>query len=222
MSGLGAGVAAGYDAVAETYAERLADELTRKPLERALLQAYAEQVRAAHPDGVVADVGCGPGHVTAFLAEHGLQPLGVDLSPQMVAVARRRQPELRFEVGSVLDLDAADAAWAGAVALYSLIHLDDAELRQALRELHRVVRPAGLLLLAVHTQHLEHPDAEVLHVDDLWGHAVDLDFRFRRLDVLAGRAETAGFTVAARLEREPYGGVEAPTRRAYVLLRRPG
>jgi SAM-dependent methyltransferase len=139
----------------------------------------------------------------------------------MVAVARRREPRLRFSVGSVLDIDAADASWAGAVAFYSLIHLDDTDMRRALAELCRLVRAGGLVLVAVHTEHLEHPGAAVTRVEDLWGHAVELDFRYIPAATLAATAEGAGFEVAAVLEREPHRAVEAPTRRAYVLLRRP-
>ena len=124
-------VASDYDAVAQDYADRVAGELDGKPLDRALLRAFAEQLRAQQvataqvsdgrpraglPDAVVADVGCGPGHVTAVLARHGLDVLGLDVSTGMVTVARRRQPELRFAVASVLDLPVPDGAWAGAVA----------------------------------------------------------------------------------------------------------
>ena len=216
------GVTDDYDEVAETYAERLGDELAGKPLDRALLRAFAEQVRAGGDHGVVADVGCGPGHVTAFLAGLGVPAVGIDVSPGMVAVAQRREPGLRFTVGSVLDIDAADGAWAGAVAFYSLIHLDDAEMGRALTELHRVVRAGGPVLVAVHTEHLEHPGAAVTRVEDLWGHAVALDFRYLPAQALAGAAAAAGFAVTAVLEREPYPAAEAPTRRAYLLLRRPG
>ncbi len=65
---------ASYDAVAAAYAEALSDELRRKPLDRALLTAFAEQVRAG---GRVWDVGCGPGHVTMFLAGLGLHAVAI-------------------------------------------------------------------------------------------------------------------------------------------------
>ena len=55
--------------------------------------------------GPVADVGCGPGHVTAFLKNHGLDVFGVDLSPGMIAQARAAHPELRFDIGSMTDFD---------------------------------------------------------------------------------------------------------------------
>ncbi|HJY25727.1 MAG TPA: class I SAM-dependent methyltransferase, partial [Actinomycetes bacterium] len=82
---------AGYDAVAEPYASRFRDELRHKPVDRALLSAFAEQVRRERP---VADIGCGPGQVTRFLHESGLDVVGMDLSPRMVEVARRDNPGL--------------------------------------------------------------------------------------------------------------------------------
>jgi SAM-dependent methyltransferase len=64
----------------------------------------------------VSDAGCGPGHVTAHLRKLGLDAFGIDLSPAMIDVARREHPELRFEVGSMTDLELADASVAGLLA----------------------------------------------------------------------------------------------------------
>ncbi|WP_198654485.1 class I SAM-dependent methyltransferase [Nocardia aurea] len=110
-----------YDTVAADYAELLRDELDTKPLDRAMLAAFAELVQA--PDaGQVADLGCGPGRITAHLQSLGVNAFGIDLSPQMVAVARRSHPDLRFEQGSMTALDLADGAVGGAVAWYSTVH----------------------------------------------------------------------------------------------------
>src|SRR3712207_2760649 len=91
-------VRAAYDAVAGAYDAELRDELDAKPLDRALLTALTE---LAGP-GPIADVGCGPGHVTRFLAAWHAEVLGIDLSPGMIAVARDRSPGLAFAVGSML------------------------------------------------------------------------------------------------------------------------
>jgi ubiquinone/menaquinone biosynthesis C-methylase UbiE len=85
-----------YDTVAVDYADLLRTALAAKPLDRALLAAFAEMVQAAG-GGPVADVGCGPGWVTAHLHSLGLDVFGIDLSPAMLAVARRDHPELRFD-----------------------------------------------------------------------------------------------------------------------------
>ncbi len=72
---------ASYDAVAGDYAERFRDELAAKPLDRAMLAAFAELVRASGA-GPVADIGCGTGRVTAHLNElHGNVAAGLPAGP---------------------------------------------------------------------------------------------------------------------------------------------
>ena len=115
---------ASYDVIANGYAERFRDELAAKPLDRAMLAAFAEMVRASGA-GPVADIGCGPGRVTGYLNDLGLPVFGIDLSPAMIAIARRTYPGLRFEVGSMLVLDLPDAALGGVLAWYSVIHIPD-------------------------------------------------------------------------------------------------
>lgn len=205
----------GYDTVAGAYAAQLRDELDGKPLDRALLAALLEQRPAGSPVG---DLGCGPGHVTGWLAAHpaahGATAVGVDLSPGMIEVARREQPGAEFRVGDLLSLPAADGEFGALIAFYSIIHLRPGELPGALAEMYRVLAPGGLALLAFHA------GAEVRHVTDWLGHEVEIDFRFHQAaDVIAALA-TAGFTVQAQLERAAYPA-EVDTRRAYLLAARP-
>jgi SAM-dependent methyltransferase len=212
-------VSASYDAVADAYTDRVHDELRNKPLDRALLTAFAEQIATSSGAGArVCDVGCGPGHVGAYLSAAGLSVTGIDLSPAMVEKARTLHPDLTFEVGTMTALDAPDGVWHGIIAFYSLIHLTgDDEVRAALREFHRTLAGDGMLLVAVHLG--EHGDA-IVHADDMMGVSVDMDFRFFDADWLAGELEGAAFAVEARLVRSPYPGVEVQTTRAYLLARR--
>ncbi|HEX4255796.1 MAG TPA: class I SAM-dependent methyltransferase [Streptosporangiaceae bacterium] len=206
-----------YDAVAGAYADGLRDELAGKPLDRALLTALIEQsqLEPAAAGPVVGDLGCGPGHIAGWLAAHGATAVGVDLSAGMIEVARREQPGAEFRVGDLLSLPAADGEFGAVVAFYSIIHLAPGELPAALAEMHRVVRPGGLALLAFHI------GTDVRHFSDWLGHQVDVDFRFYEPDDVAALLEAAGFTVAARLERRAYPA-EVDTRRAYLLAARPG
>ena len=206
---------ASYEAVAGAYAEAMSDELRRKPLDRALLTAFAEQVReVARGNARVWDVGCGPGHVTAFLAGLGLHAAGVDLSDGMVAEARKRHPDLEFSTGSMTALPAPDASWDGLVSFYSLIHMiGDADLRAALAEYRRVLADGGLLLLAVHA------GQEVRHSTDWFGAEVDVSFRFFDPAWLSTELEHAGFAVESLTRRQPYPGAEVATPRAYFLAR---
>jgi SAM-dependent methyltransferase len=199
-----------YNAVAERYARGFRDELARKPLDRAVLACLIEQAEEGVP---IADVGCGPGHVSAWLASHGTTAVGIDLSAGMIAVGRREYPEVEFREGDFLALPAAAGEFGAVVALYSIIHLEPSELGRAWDEIHRVLRPSGLLLVAFHV------GSEVRHRAEWWGHAVDVDFRFFEPPDIAETLEAAGFVVEVRLERTSYPE-EIETRRAYLLARR--
>lgn len=199
-----------YDAAARVYAERLADELDHKPLDRHLLNRFAEAVQG---QGIVADLGCGPGHVAAYLHGRNVATIGFDLSPGMVREAARLHPRIDFRVGDFAALDLPDARLAGAVAFYAIVHLDPSELGQVLAEWRRVVVPGGPILIAFHVGN------ETVHVDDLWGAPVSLDFRFHAPDEVVEAFEAAGFAVTERVEREPYEGMEYPSRRSYLFAR---
>ena len=145
-----------------------ADELDEKPFDRWLLARVA-WLAGELP---VVEVGCGPGHVAAFLAATGTEVTGVDLSPGMVDEARRRHPEVAFEVGDLTRLmrPPTAAGWGAVVGWYSLIHLAPSEIAGAVGALARVVAPGGWVALALHA------GAAVRHVEDWWDHPVDLDF----------------------------------------------
>jgi trans-aconitate methyltransferase len=160
---------ASYDAVADEYTRRIANELEHKPFDRDLLDRFARELAGRGP---VCDLGCGPGHVTRYLHERGVDVFGLDLSPAMVAEAQRLNPAIPFQQGDMHALDAPDAAWAGIAALYSLIHIPRAEQVGVLRELRRVLMPGGPLLLSFHI------GSEVRHLDDWWGRPVSVDFIF--------------------------------------------
>jgi SAM-dependent methyltransferase len=190
-------VRAGYDAVAPAYHAQFADELDHKPLERGLLDAFCD----LSPDGTVADIGCGPGHITEFLAARRDDVVGMDLSPGMIEIARRHNPRLRFEVASMLRLPVPDGALAGVVAIYSIIHLDPAERGQAFAEFARTLAPDGLLRTFL-------------------GQSVDMDGYFLDPSVVTADLVANGFRVQARLDREPIADIEFASRRCYILARR--
>ena len=205
-------VRASYDRVAEEYARRIAGELHHKPLDRSLLDRFAARVRDRGP---ACDLGCGPGHVAAYLHARGVRMCGVDLSPQMLEQARRLHPDVEFREGDMTALDSPDAAWAGVIALYSLIHLPRPSVEPALREIRRVLQPSGVLLVGFHL------GTETLHVEELWGHQVVLDFVMFQTEEMAGYLRAAGFEVEVMVERDPYPDVEVQTRRGYIVARNP-
>jgi SAM-dependent methyltransferase len=219
VAGMSDAVRASYDAVADEYEKRIAGELAGKPLDRALLAAFAELVPSELPIG---DVGCGPGHVAGHLAELGCDTVGIDLSPAMVDIARRRYPALRFQAASMLELPVADGAWGGAVAMYSIIHLTAQERRAACRELGRVVRPGGTVMIAFHVSDAAHEPGDAIDEDEFLGQRIELTMHFLRPDDVAADLRASGFGEVARMLREPDPAVEYPSRRCYLIARRAG
>lgn len=186
-----------YDTVAVSYADQLRDVLAGKPYLRAILTLFADMVRAAG-GGPVADVGCGPGHVTANLRELGVDAFGIDLSPAMIDVARCDHPGLQFEVGSMTDLDLADASVAGLLAFWSLIHVPDDEVPIVFGHFRRVLRPGGPLLLGFHVG-----DGSRLKTEGYGGHPMKVHVHRRPPARVGGWLRDAGFTVEAQILLDP-------------------
>ncbi|BCY04971.1 class I SAM-dependent methyltransferase [Actinoplanes sp. L3-i22] len=198
-----------YDTVARPYATLLKDELRQNPWDRAVLAAFAEVVT-----GPVLDAGCGPGRLTGHLADLGLAVGGLDLSPEMIAVARETHPLLEFTVGSVLDLDLPEASLGGVVAWYSLIHTPPEELPRAFTEFHRVLAPGGHLVIAFKVgDGLRHP------MMGSYGPTIELDIWWHPVGFFAGLGASAGFAEVARLERAASETEHQP--QGYLMFRKP-
>src|SRR5580704_9564054 len=203
-----------YDTVAADYVETFLSELSQKPFDRALLDRFASAAQARATDQTpVCDLGCGPGHIGAYVAGHGIPVVGIDLSSSMVAEARRCFPQLAFHQGDMTALDWPDGAFAGMVCFYAIIHLPRVRVPSALAEMHRTLVERGDLVLAVHG------GIGSLHADQMLGHDVSLDATLFSLEELTGLVEAAGFAVVEAHDREPYEE-ERPTQRLYVWARR--
>lgn len=198
-----------YDTVADSYARLLRDALAGDPWDRALLGLFAELVGAPGP---VADVGCGPGRITAHLRALGLAAVGLDLSPGMVAAGRRDHPGLPLAVGSMTALPLAPASLAGLVAWYSVIHVPDAALPEVLAGFARALRPGGVLLLASHSG-----EGSTLKTEGYGGHPMAVHVHRRTPERLAALVADAGMAVEGRLLRR-HG--DTPTPAGFVLARR--
>ena len=191
------GTRASYDADAAGYAAVVDGLLDANPYLRASLALFADLVRDVG-GGPVADVGCGPGHVTRHLHHLGVDAFGIDLSPEMISIARRDHPGLRFEVGTMTDLDLADGSVAGVLAFWSVIHVPDDAVPGVFTQFGRVLRPGCPLLVGFHVGDETHHTAE--------GHSgrpIDVESHRRRPDQVSRWLRGAGFTIEAELVMRP-------------------
>ncbi|WP_020524627.1 class I SAM-dependent DNA methyltransferase [Catelliglobosispora koreensis] len=188
-----------YDAIASSYADETRDLLDRKLYVRAGVVLFAELVHA-NGGGPVADIGCGPGHTTALLRELGAEAFGIDLSPEMIEIARREHPGARFEIGSMTDLQLDDGSLAGVLAWWSLIHIPDEAVPGVLGQFLRVLRPGGVLAVGFHV-----------------GERSTEHTHYRTPSRVAGWLREAGFTIEAQHLLRP----DDPTPGAILFGRRP-
>jgi SAM-dependent methyltransferase len=179
---------AAHDVLAEFYASRLAGALDRMPAERAVLGLFCDVIRAADLGTRVGDIGCGTGRLAPFLAARGLFPRGIDLSPEMIRVARRDYPGFGFDVADVRELPFGDASLAGVVCWYSLMFLAPSERPAAFSELARVVKPGGYLATA-----FKAGDSQVRRAGRSTGLGVEFDVYWLSAQEMERRVIDAGF-----------------------------
>ncbi len=203
---------AAYDAIAAVYANQFKDTLDDRPTERALLAAFAEVIRR-EPAGLVADLGCGPGHIAAHLHGLGLSVLGVDQSAEMLAIGRTHYPEVRFTLGSITRLGLADGSCRGVLSRSSVIHLPPRLLPTALAEIARVLAPGGWLLLSFSATDVPEPPYEY------YDHRVAAAYRWWP-DHVASLLRSAGITETARLIENPEPDDRRQFRVAFILARK--
>lgn len=135
-----------YDGMAELYASLNLDALDHDTNARDWLAVFAQL--AAPRRGVVADLGCGPGHIVHYLSDLDLNVVGYDLSEGQIAQARTAFPDSEFHVGDLADLDVTDSAIGGIVSRYSIIHIAPSLLSDVFDEWMRVLEPEAPVLVS--------------------------------------------------------------------------
>jgi SAM-dependent methyltransferase len=187
-------------------------ELDAKPFDREQLTRFAGDVMQ---HGAVCDLGCGPGHVARYLRDSGADVFGLDLSPKMVAQARQLNPDIEFREGNMLALELEDGSLAGIIAFYAIVNIPRESLPIAFAEMHRVLKPGGLLLLSFHI------GDEVIRPEELWGNRISMEFYKLQPERIQRLLTAAGFAIEDIVERDPYApDVEFQSRRAYVFARK--
>ena len=204
---------AAHDALAAWYVEHLAGALDAMPVERAVLDLFCELTLAADLGGCVGDVGCGTGRLAPYLAAHGVSPRGIDLSPEMVRVARRDYPDFGFDVADLRDMPFEDASLAGVVCWYSLIFLAPCDRAIAFSELARVVKPGGYLVTA-----FKDGDGKLRRGGRSAGLGVEYDGYWLSAQEMEDRVTDAGFVTVFRGSRPAEEQESVP--QGYLLARR--
>jgi cyclopropane fatty-acyl-phospholipid synthase-like methyltransferase len=202
-------VTAVYDQVARTYADKYQDEIRLKPKVQTFLTDFVAAVPA---DGIIADVGCGPGQVARYVHHQlGRRTEGIDLSPEMVRIASELNPTIPFRATDVLQMTET-AVYDALIGLYFIVNFPVEALDGLFSKLHQLLKPGGQLLLSFHLG-----EDQVRRVEDFLNSDKSLDFYFFRVDTVREKLQQNGFTVKDVRLRDPYVGMEYESQRAYVF-----
>ena len=202
-----------YNKTAKNYAEKFIDELNHKHLDRILLKCFVDE---NINKGKLIDLGCGPGQTTKFIADQELtEIIGIDISEEMINVARSVNPHLHFETGDILKLEYPDKTFGSAVAFYSIVHFDHEEISRMFKEVKRVLKEDGQFLFSFHV------GEDIVHLDDFLEQKVNIDFYFFDTEKIIDLVTGTGFEIIDVVERQPYKDVEYPSKRAYIWVKKP-
>jgi len=196
-----------FNLAAEKYYELFKDEMRQKEYDRLLLDRFAGNFNSK---STICDMGCGPGHITRYLFDKGLDVFGVDISEKCIEIAKRENPEMRFQVMDMARLDIADESIDGIISFYSIIHTPKQFVNRLFCEFNRVLKKHGRLLIVV-----KKGDAEG-YVDELEGFKTRLYFTHFKEEEIRSYLMANGFKVIFLETRRPYD-FEIPVERIYAI-----
>ncbi len=204
-------IKASYNSVATKYTDAFFNELDHKPLDRHLLEEFTSKVRY---DSKICDLGCGPGHISRFLKDRDKDVFGIDLSNEMLNIAKVKNPDIDYKIGNMMDLELQDNSLGGVVSFYSIVHCTINEVEGVFKEVWRVLEKDGLLFLSFHS------GTQILHVDSLFDEKVNLDYMFFDTEEIVGILKRVGFRIMEAVTRLPYEDYEYASKRGYIICQK--
>ena len=137
-----------FDSIAPVY-DRLNHLLSfgiDRSWRRRLVRAVSSFCALRGGEVKVLDMACGTGDISIALKRKGLEVIGADISENMLALARKKAPEIDFRYGDASELPFADGSFDAVTIAFGIRNFD--KRAQCIRELHRVLKDGGMLAIA--------------------------------------------------------------------------
>ena len=184
-------VRSGYGEWVDTYEQTVEDAMDLELLESLRRVTWA---------GEAADLGCGTGRTGIWLHEHGVEAIdGVDLTPEMLEVARSRGVHRRLVEADVASTGLASEAYD--VVVTSLVDEHLADLRPLYAEAYRLAKPGASYVLVGYHPHFIMAAGMPTHFDSASGEPVAIETHLHLLSEHTDAALGAGFQLAELRER---------------------
>ncbi len=129
-----------YNQIAKIYSDKYFDDVSDTIY-------ISKFLKLIPPGSKILDIGSGPGQFAKFMSERGYLVEGIDLSPQMVEIARQKVPNIKFELIDMRKLTFPEASFDGLLVAYSLIHIPTDEVETTIQGFYHVLKPGGKILL---------------------------------------------------------------------------
>lgn len=200
-----------YDLAAQRYHDLFHNEMNEKEYDRMLLDSFASKF----PHGaLICDAGCGPsGHIGRYVFNKGMQVTGIDVSERCIKLARRHNPDMRFECGDITNLMFDEDAVDGIISYYSIIHTPKNEVSRIFAEFRRVLKSFGYLLIAVKAGTTEG------YVNNLLGIETEIYMALFTEKEITDYMQQAGFHLEFMEKRNPYD-FEIDNDRIFAIARK--
>ena len=196
-----------YNKIAQKYTEEFFDDWSEKEC----LDQFLSTVKKG---GKILDAGCGPGNFAKYFFNHGFEVQGIDLSEEMIKIARSKVPEVQFDLMDMRELNYNEESFNGVCAAYSLIHIPQKDIANTLMGFNRILENDGILFLA-----LQEGQGERL-VDEPFNPAERGLIKFFSIDEIIEELNKCNFRVIYTEIREPNSEKEFNNRKLFVVSRK--
>ncbi|MFA6519943.1 MAG: class I SAM-dependent methyltransferase [Candidatus Paceibacterota bacterium] len=155
-------------------------------------------IKKLPPGAHVLDVGCGSGVKSKYLTDHGLKVTGIDISENLLEIAKREVPGGDFRVLSMTDIDSMVETFDGVFAQASLLHIPKKDAGDVVKKMTGRLVPGGFLYIAVKESREGKPDEGIEKEND-YGYEYERFFSYFTMNELEGYLTNAGLEVISKL-----------------------
>ncbi len=167
-------VEAGYDIIADEYNS---NRLSRKGVVNEFFDSLSEFFPKG---GKMLDIGCGGGEpVTGYFARKGYDVTGVDISGEMIRIAREQIPQGKFIQADMSECRFDNASFDLIVSTFAIIHIPQKEQEQLLQNIRGWLKPSGIAYLVLGARNEEEIIREWKGVTMYWSHFGPDEYRER-------------------------------------------
>jgi ubiquinone/menaquinone biosynthesis C-methylase UbiE len=138
--------------VAEDYHRAFTQYDGNPELKKKVVQRYDKFTSRLTPGGRILDAGCGTGRFVKYFLRDGFKVTGIDRSGSMIDIAAKNNSMAEFMVMDICHLEFPSNYFDGIWNVATLLHLDEADVKFALKESMRVLKSDGTLYIATRTK----------------------------------------------------------------------